>query len=338
MTLRLAAAAALLLAATPLPATELNGAGATFPANLYFAWIDQFDRVQPEIRVRYQSVGSGEGVRRFLAREVDFGASERPLTEAEIAAHAGGALQIASTAGLIAVAYNLPGIGDGVLRLTREALAGIFAGEITEWNDPAIQNANPEIVLPARTIGIVARRDGSGTTFAFSNHLHAIHPSWRESGREPAFTVYWPPQTMYAPGNEGVSARIFLTDYSIGYVSLSFAQQIGLATARIENQAGEFVFPSVETGRNAIAAVAAEISADSVQLTPDPEGADAYPIVTYSWILVDETQADPGKAEALRTFLEWGLSEGQELAERLGYVPLPEEASAAAREVLARMR
>ncbi len=336
--LLLAALISWAVAAPSAAAVDIAGAGSTFAANLYFAWIDRFEDLEVGIGVRYESVGSGEGIRRFLEHDVDFGASERPLTDAEIAGHDGGALHVPMLAGLIAVAHNLPGIGDGVLRLTREALTGIFAGEITEWNDPAIQDANPGLTLPERTISIVARRDSSGTTFAFANHLFHANDTWRNSGREPANIVYWPPHSMLANGNEGVAGRLFQTEYAIGYVNLSFAKQLGLNTALIENREGAFVYPTVETGRNAIATVAIEMPDDGRQLTPDPAGEESYPIVSYSWVLVDEQQADPAKAAALRTFLEWGLAEGQELAEPLGYMPLPPEASEAARRVLDRMK
>jgi phosphate transport system substrate-binding protein len=328
----LAAAALAAALAAPAAATgaEILGAGATFPANLYAAWIDAFRTVEPDRPVRYEPVGSGEGIRRFLAGETDFGGTDRPLRDDEIATVEGGVVHVPATAGMVVVTYNLPGF-EGELRLSRTALAGIFAGEIRYWDDPLIAVTNPGAALPHRTITVVGRRDSSGTTFAFTSHLNEISDIWRISGRGAAMLIDWPGAAMTVPGNEGVAGRLAVTEHAIGYVEFSFAQGLGLPTAAIENRAGAFVKPSGDAGAAALDAVAAEMPADGRQTVVDPEAADAYPIVSYSWIIARRSNEAPETATTLRAFLDWGLSEGQALAEPIGMIPLP--ASVAGRAV-----
>ncbi len=334
--LRATAAASMLLAGEAA-AVEVRGAGATFPANLYAAWIDAFAAVDPAVEVRYDPVGSGEGIRRFLAGDVDFGATDRPMSDAEIASAPAGVLHVPATAGMVAIAYNLPGIPGG-LKLSRTALAGVFAGEIRYWDDPLIASLNPDQALPHQSVAVVGRRDSSGTTFALTNHLDAISDIWRVSGREAAMLVDWPGPAMTVPGNEGVAGRIMLTDYSIGYVEFSFAQALEMTVAAVENQAGAFIAPSLAAGSAALEAVAPDMPEDGRQLVADPAGPDVYPIVSYSWLLVPERGVDPERTEGLRRFIAWGLDEGQALAGPLGMVPLPGPAAERARAILDRQR
>jgi len=311
--------------AASVAAGELRGAGATFPSNLYFAWIDAFREVNPDIDVRYESVGSGEGIRRFLADEVDFGASDRALTDEQIEAAPEGVVHVPATAGMVVITYNIPGY-EGDLRLSRTALAGIFSGEIRYWDDPLIQSTNPDAEFPHRSIALVARRDGSGTTFALTSHLDTISDIWRITGRQPSLLVDWPGPTMMVPGNDGVAGRIAISQYSIGYVEYSFARLLNMPTAAIENNSGAFVKPSAESGAAALASAASEMPQDGRQVILDPEGPDAYPIVSYSWLLLKETY-EPQVSADIREFVEWGLTEGQAMADPIGYIPLPEPAA-----------
>ncbi|SEA97575.1 phosphate ABC transporter substrate-binding protein PstS [Rubrimonas cliftonensis] len=326
------AALALALSAVAAPAQVMvQGAGATFPANLYRAWIDRFNPDHPDIVVSYDSVGSSEGIRRFSAGLVDFGGTEQPMTDEAIAALGHRVLHVPTTAGMVVVAYNVPGV-SGALRLSREALARIFAGEITAWNDPAIQAANPDLALPDRTIALVTRRDGSGTTYIFSTFLNSASPAWSTAGFRPGTLVDFP-RAMLAPGNEGVSARLAITEYAIGYVEYSFARALGLPAALIENREGDFVAPTEATGRAALAGAASLLPEDGRLIVADaPTG---YPIIGYTWALVNpDREAGEGTA-ALRRFLEWSLTEGQPMADTLGYLSLPEPAAERARDILA---
>ena len=327
-----AAAAAFLVAGVAMGA-EARGAGATFQANLYAAWVEAFAEASPDQSVSYDPVGSGEGIRRFVNGAVDFGGTDRPLDDAQIDAVEGGVLHVPATAGMVVVAYNIPGLSDD-LRLSRTVLGGIFAGEIREWDDPLIAADNPGISLPHRSIAVVARRDSSGTTYAFSSHLAEMSDVWRISGRGAGMIIDWPGGAMTAPGNEGVAGRIAISEYSLGYVEYSFARELDLPVALLENKAGAFVRPTAAAGSAALAAEAAEMPADGRQQVLDPPSPDAYPIVTYSWLLLHEHYADPEVARVVKDFVSWGLQHGQALAEPIGYVPLPPEVVARANELV----
>ncbi len=320
--LGIAAVLAVLGCAASAGAVELKGAGATFPAPLYYAWIDALKEQAPDLEVRYDSVGSGEGVRRFVAAAVDFGASDAIMTDEQIAAVEKGVVSVPATAGMVVIIYNVEGLQQG-LRLSRDTLTGIFSGAITEWNDPKIKADNPGVDLPDRTISIVVRRDGSGTTSALTTHLSAISPAWKDEGPGIGTLVDWPGSAMTAYGNDGVAGRVKISYDSIGYVEYGYARRLGLPMAAIQNNAGSFVEPSGSSGAAALSAVADEMPADGRQLIPDPKGADAYPIVTYSWLLLYKDYADKAVQEGLHAFVAWGLDQGQTMAEDLGYVPLP---------------
>lgn len=312
-------------AKAPAGGVLLRGAGATLPSPLYKEWFTVYQSGHPDTVVTYDSVGSGEGIRRFLGKNVkqeemvDFGASDAAMSDDEIAQAPKGVLLLPMTAGAVVLAYNLPDF-EGDLRLSRKAYAGIFQGEIKNWNDRQIAEANPGKKLPKLTIATVVRQDGSGTTYAFTKHLDAISDRWR-SRYGPATLVNWPGNAMRAPGNEGVAGRINQSIGSIGYVSYEFAHKLKLKIAALENRSGRFVMP---TGQSSGAALASAELPENLRLfMPDPPGPDAYPIVTFSWILLYPSYEDARKAKAVRELFRWCLSDGQNHASRLGYVRLP---------------
>lgn len=303
---------------------EVKGAGATFPQPLYERWIEEYRKGHPDVSFSYQGVGSGEGVKRFLEGSVDFGASDAAMTDSDLEKvdPVRGAVMVPMTAGMVVLAYNIPGLDDG-LRLGRDVYQDIFAGKIRKWNDPRIAATNPGVDLPNADIVTVVRRDSSGTTFAFTNHLAAANPWWESEGPGIGKLVDWPGNAMTAAGNEGVARRVDLTNGAIGYMGYEFAHRVGLPMAILQNKAGEFAAPGPETGQAALAS-AREIPDDLRVYVPDPDGADAYPIVTYTWILLDAQYADPAKAQALKEAMSWGLEQGQPIAAELGYIPLPQ--------------
>jgi phosphate transport system substrate-binding protein len=266
-------------------------------------------------------IGSGEGVNRFLTGSLDFAATDAPLTSEQEAAVPGGVTHVPVTSGMVVIAYHLPDDLPGELRLSREVYGDIFAGKITRWDDPRIAAANPDLELPDRSIVVVARLDGSGTTFAFANHLHAASHTWRDAGVDASTRVDWPGNTMLARGNEGVAVNIMRGYGTIGYVEYGFASRLGLPMAALENAAGVFVKPAPASGEAAIAS--AQVPDDLKIELPDPAGTDAYPIVTFTWSLLRNRADDLAKARAIRTFTRWAITEGQGLVPDLGYVPLP---------------
>ena len=327
-------------AKAPAGAVLLRGAGATLPSPLYKEWFTAYQSGHPDTVVTYDSVGSGEGVRRFLGKNVkpeelvDFGASDAAMRDEEIAQSPKGVLLLPMTAGAVVLAYNLPDF-EGELRLSRKAYAGIFLGEIKNWNDPQIAESNPGRKLPKLTIATVVRQDGSGTTYAFTKHLDAISNRWR-SLYGPATLVNWPGNAMRAPGNEGVAARINQSMGSIGYVSYEFARKLKLKIAVIENRSGHYV---TLTGQSSEAALASAELPDNLRLfMPDPPGPDAYPIVTFSWILLYPSYDDTKKAKAVRELFRWCLSDGQNYASQRGYVKLPPSITARALTALDSMK
>jgi len=308
----------------PAGGVLLLGAGATFPSVLYEKWFERYRAEHPDVLIGYDAVGSGEGIRRFLGHDiadeeaVDFGASDAAMRDDDIARAPSGAVLVPMTAGSVTLAYNLPGISD--LRLSREAYAGIFLGRITQWNDPLIAKSNPGTKLPRLTIATIVRQDGSGTTFAFTNHLDAISEVWR-SAFGAATLVNWPGNAMRAAGNEGVAGRIKQSLGSIGYVGYEFARRAGLNVAQLENKAGVFVSP---TAAGVSAALAhAELPENLRLYVSDPDSPDAYPIVTLTWILLRRQYDDARKADTIRDLLRWCLTSGQQDAADLGYAPLP---------------
>jgi phosphate transport system substrate-binding protein len=303
----------------------IQGAGATFPSMLYEKWFQLYQADHPTSVITYDSVGSGEGIRRFIGRNasdderVDFGASDAAMSDDEMASVPSGAILLPLTAGSVALAYNLPDL-PGDLRLSRQAYAGIFMGQIKRWNDPVIARANPGMKLPNLTITTVVRQDGSGTTFAFTKHLDAISSDWRAQF-QPATHVNWLGNSMRAVGNDGVAGRIKQAVGSIGYVSYEFARSADLKVALLENHAGSYVAPGGPTSSSAFEG--AQLPTNMRLYIPDPSGNRSYPIVTLTWVLLYKNYSDPQKAKAVHDLFQWCLTDGQKYAPELNYTALP---------------
>ncbi|ALF54064.1 phosphate ABC transporter substrate-binding protein [Nostoc piscinale CENA21] len=298
----------------------LTGAGASFPAPLYTSWFTELNKKYPNLQVNYQSVGSGAGVEQFIKGTVDFGASDVAMKDDEIkkVPQDKGVILLPMTAGSIVLAYNLPDVAE--LKLPRAVYTDILLGKIKNWNDPKIKAANPDAKLPEQAITVVHRSDGSGTTGVFTQHLSTISPEWKSKVGD-GKTVNWP-VGVGGKGNEGVTAQIQQTQGSIGYVEYGYAKQNQLKYAALENKGGKFVVPTDESAAKTLESVT--LPENLRAFITDPEGADSYPIVTYSWILAYKKYADPAKAKAVEAMIEYGLTEGQKLAPELGYVPLPQ--------------
>lgn len=305
------------VAASPV---VLNGTGASFPLFIYERIFSEYrQQVDPNLQVNYQPTGSAAGIQQILSNTVDFGASDVAMTDEEMAQVDSGVVLVPMTAGLVAIAYNLPGV-EQPLQLSREALAGIFSGQITQWNDPLIAAANPDLTMPDLPITLVHRSDGSGTTATLTAHLSEISPGWRSQVGS-GLNVKWP-AGVGIKANAGVSAQIQQAEGAIGYVEYSYAQKLGLPVAAIENQSGNFVEPNPQTGAAALSEV--EMPNNLKAFITDPMATEAYPIVTYSWILAYQNYEDAEKGTALKEVLTWGLTNGQTFSESLGYIPLPE--------------
>ncbi|NRB06882.1 MAG: phosphate ABC transporter substrate-binding protein PstS [Richelia sp.] len=298
----------------------INGAGASFPAPLYQRWFADLNKKYPNLRVNYQSVGSGAGVKQFTAGTVDFGASDVAMKDEDIAKvdASKGVLLLPMSAGSVVLAYNLPGINE--LNLTREVYVDIMLGKIKKWNHAKLVAANPGVNLPNQDITLVYRSDGSGTTGVFTKHLSAISSEWKSSvGSGKA--VQWP-TGVGAKGNEGVTAQIKQTEGSLGYIEYGYAKQNLLYFAALQNKEGEFVKPTDESASKTLSVVT--LPENLRAFITDPEGKESYPIVTYTWILADKKYDNPAKAKAVEAMIEYGLTEGQKVSKELGYVPLPE--------------
>lgn len=315
---------------TPAPLeASLNGAGATFPEPLYVEWIGAFQtEVQPGVKINYQGIGSGGGIQQFTQLTVDFGASDAPMKDEEIAAaeRASGAtvLHIPTVFGAVVVAYNVEGVTD--LQLDQDTLAAIFLGEITKWNDPKIVALNGDVTLPDQPIQVVHRSDSSGTTSIFTGYLAQISQAWADTvgkGKE----VPWP-VGIGGQGNDGVAAVIQQQAGSMGYVELSYATESNMPVATLKNKAGNFIKPSLET--TSAAAVGVTFPDDLRFSLSDSDATGAYPIVGATWILAYDTMADTAKADALKAYLTWVLTEGDGIAEELNYAPLPDDLQALA--------
>jgi len=301
----------------------LNGAGATFPYPLISKWSFEYHNQYPNIQINYQSVGSGAGIRQITAKIVDFGASDAPLTKEEYAS-AQGILHIPHTLGAVVVAYNLPNINKGI-KLSGEVIADIYLGKIKHWNDPAITSLNPDITFPDKEIIVVHRSDGSGTTFIFTDYLSSVSKEWNSRVGK-GKSVNWV-LGLGGKGNEGVTALVKQNPYSIGYVELAYAKLNNLSYAYIRNREGNFVEPTLENITNAARSLSTLPKGDavwsSVSIVNAP-GKDAYPICSFSYILVYKNQTDYAKGKELARFLWWIVHEGQNYSSELMYAPLPE--------------
>lgn len=322
----------------------INGAGATFPFPLIDTWRVEYPSVQPGVSINYQSIGSGGGIAQFTATTVDFGATDAPLNPEREAALPAPAVHIPEAIGSVVPAYNIPGVDEHELKLTGPILADIFRGVITEWNDPRITEINPGVPLPSQDIVVVHRSDGSGTTFVWTSYLSLVSPEWQEEvGAGTA--VEWP-TGVGAPGNEGVANTVRSTFNAIGYVELAYALTTGMDFASVQNQAGNFIVPSLETTAEAVGNAAATLPAgdeswDGVHLL-NASGENSYPIASFTYLLLyKEMSTSPTidsmeKAKAIVDFVAWAISdEGQVFAEELSYVPLPDAVQELNMETLA---
>ena len=320
---RLLLAGALLLPGAPLAAQSLTGAGATFPNPIYTKWFDAYSK-QKGVQINYQSIGSGGGIRQFTEGTVDFGATDGPMNESQIGAVSGNVMHVPTVLGAVVVTYNLPTLGDTRLKFDGTLLVDMFMGRVTKWSDKRIAALNPGIKLPDIDLIVVHRSDGSGTTYVFTDFLNKFSREWRDKVGF-ATSVNWP-VGLGGKGNEGVTQQVKQVEGAVGYVELIYALSNNLPYADIKNAGGKFVEPSLASVTSA--AASAKLAADTdfrVSIT-NPPGADAYPIASFTWLLVHKDGKDVAKAKLIKDFLTWMISpEAQKMAVDLHYAPLPDE-------------
>ena len=303
-------------------AQQITAAGATFPAPVYQKWFSDYHNAHAEVQVNYQSIGSGAGIQQLTAGTVDFGASDMPMTDAQLSKLKVKALHFPTVMGAVVPTYNIPGVTQE-LKFSGESLAGIFLGTIKKWNDPMILKDNPGVKLPAEDIVVVHRSDGSGTSFIWTDFLSKVSPDWK-SKVGASTSVSWP-VGLGGQGNEGVSGTVKQTPNSIGYVELIFAVKNNMPVGSVKNAAGSYVKASLESVSAAAAGAAKEMPDDfRVSITNAP-GKNAYPISSFTWMLVPSQIPDAGKAKAIKGFLQWMLTDGQKSAPSLVYAALPRE-------------
>lgn len=304
----------------------LSGAGATFPQSLYEKYSREIRTAHPNIKISYQGIGSGGGIKQTIARTVDFGASDAAMKDEEIAQVTGGVIMVPTAGGAVSVIYNLPGVTT--LKLSNPVLAGIFAGKITKWNDPQIVKDNAGAKLSNSAIAPVVRADGSGTAFIFTNHVSSINPEFKASvgaSKEPK----WPATFLKGKGNPGVAGLVRQTPGSIGFVEYDYAVTNKLDSAQVQNGSGEYVSPSLAAANQALA----DVKFPDNFRTFDSNSAKGYPIVGLTWLLIPKQQKDPAKAQALKTMVQWMLTDGQKLNSSLNFTSIP--APVAARVIAA---
>jgi phosphate transport system substrate-binding protein len=306
------------VSATASAQMMINGAGATFPYPIYSKWFDEYAKVDPSVRFNYQSIGSGGGQKQILAQTVDFGASDGPMSDDNLAKAPGKLLHIPTVAGADVVAYNLS--GNPALKFDADTIAGIFLGQIKKWNDPKITALNVGVTLPDQEILVVHRSDGSGTTYIWTDYLSKISPEWKTKVGTNT-SVNWP-TGIGGKGNEGVAGQIKQTPGAVGYVELIYAVQNKMPYAEIKNAAGEFVKPTLESVTAALAT--ADIPDDFRFSMTNAPGKDAYPIAGATWLLVYQQPKDAAKGKKLVEFLKWSVTDGEKMAKDLQYAPLPE--------------
>lgn len=313
--------ALILMVVSPVMAAplQLDGAGASFPYPIYSKWFDIYLDVDPDVQINYQSIGSGAGIRQILAKTVDFGASDSPMTDEELAEAEGEILHIPMVIGSTAVVYNMPGISSG-LKLTGDLLADIYLGKVTQWNDPKIAELNPDLNLPKLAITVIRRSDGSGTTFTFSDYLSSVSEEWAEKiGTGKA--LRWP-VGLGGKGNEGVAGLVKQLPGAIGYVEQAYADQNNLSQAAMQNKAGNFVLPSLKGA--SLAAAGVDMPADYRVSIVNADGEESYPIATFTWLLVYKDAVDEVRGRKLAKFIWWAIHDGGSYAEELHYAPLPD--------------
>ncbi|HYW38424.1 MAG TPA: phosphate ABC transporter substrate-binding protein PstS [Terriglobales bacterium] len=299
--------------------TTLNGAGATFPYPMYSKWFSEYNKLHPDVQINYQSIGSGGGIRQVLNGTVDFGASDGPMSDEQLAQSKTKILHIPTVMGAVVPAYNVPGM-SGEVKFTPEALAGIFLGKIQNWNDPAITKVNPGVNFPNQPIIVIYRSDGSGTTFIFTDYLSKISKDW-SNGVGKGTSVKWQ-IGMGGKGNEGVAGQVRQLQGSIGYVELIYAVENKITYGSVRNAAGNFVKASLD-GVTEAAASAKAMPADFRVSITDAPGKTAYPISSFTWLLIPVQAKDPKKGKIIADFLDWMVTDGQKMTNQLSYAPLP---------------
>ncbi len=298
---------------------QINGAGATFPYPIYSKWFDEYHKKNESIEINYQSIGSGGGIRQVSNETVFFGATDGPMTDEQLKAAPGAILHFPMVLGADVPVYNLPGVAE--LKFTGPLLADIFLGKIKKWNDPAIAKVNAGVTLPNTEITVVHRSDGSGTTYIWADYLSKVSPEWKEKvGVSTA--VNWP-AGVGGKGNEGVAGLVTQTPGSIGYVELIYALQNTIAFGAVQNANGEFVKASTESVTAAAAAAAGTMPADFRVSITNAAGPGAYPVSSFTWLLLYEDPKDKAQSKAMVDFVKWALTDGQQFASQLGYAPLP---------------
>lgn len=299
---------------------SLQGAGATFPSPLYQKWVSEYGKLHPNVKMDYQSIGSGGGIKQLKEQTVDFGASDAPMTDADLKSAPGEIVHIPTVLGAVVITYNLEGMKQP-LRFSPEVIADIFLGKIKKWNDPKIAADNPGVTLATSDVTVVHRSDGSGTSAVFTDYLSKVSPEWKEkvgSGVSPSW-----PTGIGGKGNEGVTGQVKNTPNTIGYVELAYAVKNNLPVAHIKNASGSFIEPSIDSVTAAAAASAASMPDDLRISITNATGAQAYPISSYTYILVYKDLKDATKGKVLVDFLWWGIHDGEGFAKELQYAPLP---------------
>src|SRR5580658_9286392 len=299
--------------------TQLNGAGATFPYPIYSKWFSEYNKLHPDVQINYQSIGSGGGIRQVLNGTVDFGASDVTMTDEQLKEAKGKILHIPTVLGAVVPAYNVSGV-SGEIKFTPETLAGIFLGKIPNWNDPALAQVNPGVRFPNQPIIVIYRSEGSGTTFIFTDYLSKVSEDWAKSVGKGA-SVKWP-VGVGGKGSEGVTGQVRQLQGSIGYVELIYAVENKITYGSIQNAAGNFVKASLNGVTEAAASVKAMPADFRVSITNAP-GKTAYPISSFTWLLIPAQASDPKKGKIMADFLEWMASDGQKMTTQLSYAPLP---------------
>ena len=327
-----AVAALASVATLAFAATQLTGAGSTFDYPFFSKAFYDYSQRHGDVTINYQSIGSGGGIQQFIAKTVDFGASDVPANADELKLAGAPALQIPVTLGSEAIGYNIDGVGKG-LRLTRRLIADIYLGTVVKWNDPAIQKLNPGIKLPAMPIAVIHRSDGSGTTYIFTDFLSAVSPEWKKkvgTGK----SVQWP-VGIGGKGNEGVAGQVRQTPGAIGYIELAYVLQNDMTYAQVQNLAGKYVYPSIATTR-AAAATKPNVTSSNFSIVDAP-GVDSYPISGYSWVMIYKTPKDRQRGALVKAAMKWLVTKGQADAESVGYVPLPENVQRQALKIISQI-
>jgi len=310
--------------------TTLNGAGATFPNPMYSKWFSEYHKLHSDVQMNYQPIGSGGGIHQVIVGTVDFGASDMPMTDDQLKEAKFKVLNIPTVLGAVVPAYNIPGV-TGEVKFTPEALAGIFLGTISKWNDKAITGSNPGVNFPDQEIIVVHRSDGSGTSFIWTDYLSKISGDWKSQVGS-GTSVKWP-KGLGGKGNEGVAGSIRQLKGAIGYVELIYAVQNNIAFGSVKNSSGNFLKASLE-GVTAAAASAPKMPADfRVSITNAP-GKDAYPISSFTWLLIPAESKDPAKGKILSDFLNWMVTDGQKMTSALSYAPLPDNVAQKVKEAI----